>query len=93
MELGKHSETNVKIKKLNDIIADKNKELESLKNNISDLLQKIRDTNEQNDYNDPSVKKRKISELCTEKIYELRNDLFINNQKKEPSISDQTKNR
>lgn len=47
------------------------KEMKDIKFSVSDVLLQIRNINESNNYSDPSVKKRKISELCTDTRYEL----------------------
>ena len=49
----------------------KEKEIKDIKFSVSDVLLQIRNINESNNYSDPSVKKRKISELCTDTRYEL----------------------
>lgn len=67
----KHSEEAQKIKQLENTIVLKEKEIKDVKNSIANILQSIRNINESNDYGDLSVKKRKISELCTDTIYEL----------------------
>lgn len=67
----KHSEEAQKIKQLENTIKLKEKEIKDVKNSIANILQSIRNINESNDYGDLSVKKRKISELCTDTIYEL----------------------
>lgn len=69
--LGKHTEESVKIKQLEETIELKNKEIKDIKYSLADILLKIRTINESNDCGDPSVKKRKISELCTDTRYEL----------------------
>lgn len=68
---GKRSQELIEIKRLKDTILQKEKEVKDIKFSVSDILMQIRDTNESNDYSDPSVKKRKISELCTDTIYQL----------------------
>lgn len=68
---GKHTEQALKIKQLEETISLKEKEIKYIKFSVSDVLLQIRNINEQNDYSDPSVKKRKISELCTDTRYEL----------------------
>lgn len=62
---GKHSEESLEIKQL------KEKEIKDIKFSIADILLTIRNINESNNYSDSSVKKRKISELCTDTRYEL----------------------
>jgi hypothetical protein len=68
---GKHSEESLEIKQLKETIALKEKEIKDIKFSIADILLTIRNINESNNYSDSSVKKRKISELCTDTRYEL----------------------
>ena len=69
--MGKHSENGQEINKLNKIIALRDEEIFNIKTSLAGVLQKIRDINECNDYSAPEVKTRRISELCTDTIYEL----------------------
>ncbi len=62
--LGKHSEKSIQIKNLKQ-------ELKEIKTDMSDVLNYIRAINESNSYSDESVKRRKISEICTDTIYKL----------------------
>ena len=55
------------IKRLSNIIERKDIEIQDIKTSLADILQQIRDINEI----DPEVKRRKISEMCTNTIYEL----------------------
>ena len=84
---GKHSEQALKNKELEKIIIEKDKVIFNMETEMSDVLQQIRQINESNECGDPSVKKRKISELCTDTIYKL----LV--KKNELSTSDQTENR
>lgn len=68
---GKHSEESLEIKQLKETIALKEKEIKDIKFSIADILLTIRNINESNNYSDSSVKKREISELCTDTRYEL----------------------
>ena len=69
--LGKHTDEGIKIKQLEETIQRKDKEIKDIKFSLADILLMIRNLNESNDYSDPSVKRRKISELCTDTRYEL----------------------
>lgn len=62
-----------KIKKLEDLVARKEQEIKDIKFSISNILLQIRNINENesNEYSDPIVKKRIISEFCTNTRYEL----------------------
>lgn len=83
MELGKHSETNLKIKDLENIISRKDREIKEIKYSLADVFKLIREINESNNYSDESVRKRKISELCTDTRYELLIDEIDEIYKKE----------
>lgn len=79
MAIGKHTNEGQKIKQLEEALKNKKKEMEFLKLKVSDIFLHIREINEMNPYSDPSVKRRKISELCTDARYEL---LFKENEEK-----------
>lgn len=57
--------------RLINIIKRRDREINDIKIYLADILQNIRDINESDKYVDPNVKKREISELCTNTIYEL----------------------
>lgn len=59
------------IKRLSSIIERKDIEIQDIKTSLADILQQIRDINESINEIDPEVKRRKISEMCTNTIYEL----------------------
>lgn len=87
--MGKHTEEAQKIKQLEETIAAKDKEIKDIKFSVADVLLQIRNLNESNNYADPSVKRRKISELCTDTRYELlidEIDSFYGNEKKKSKI-------
>lgn len=69
--MGKHSEKEQEIKRLNKIIALRDKEIFDIKTSLVDVFQRIRNMNECNAYSAPEVKQRRISEICTDTIYEL----------------------
>ena len=69
--MGKHSEKEQEIKRLNKIIALRDKEIFDIKTSLADVFQKIRTINENNDCSAPEIKRRRISEICTDTIYEL----------------------
>ena len=71
---GKHTPEGVKIRQLEETIKCKDKEIFDIKNSLADVLLRIKVLNESNAYGDPSVKRRKISELCTDTRYELLMD-------------------
>lgn len=82
---GKHTEEALKIKQLEETIKLRDKEIKDIKHSLADRLQEIRDLNEGNDCGDPTQRKRKISEMCTDTIYELRIDEIDEFYKKEKS--------
>ena len=59
------------IKRLSSIIERKDLEIQDIKTSLANILQQIRDINESVNEIDPEVKRRKISEMCTNTIYEL----------------------
>lgn len=69
--LGKHTNEAQRIKELETTIALRDKENKDIKLSVADILLQIRNINESNNYADESVKKRIISELCTDTRYEL----------------------
>lgn len=71
MMKGKHTDEALKIKQLEETIKAKDKEIKDVKYSVAEILLQIRNLNESNDYNDPSVRKRKISEICTNTRYQL----------------------
>ncbi len=96
---GKHSQEALRIKQLEKTILLKEREIEDIKFSVSNILLQIRNINESNNYSEPSVKRRKISEICIDTRYELLIDEIDSNYKKqktkimELSNSDQTENR
>ena len=68
---GKHTEEALTIKQLEETIKLRDKEIKDIKYSVSDVLLQIRELNESNNYGDPSIKKKKISELCTDTRYQL----------------------
>lgn len=81
--IGKHTEGAIKIKQLEETIRLKDQEIKDIKNSVADILLRIKIINESNSYGDPSIKKRKISELCTDTRYELLIDEIDEPYKKE----------
>lgn len=59
------------IKRLSSIIEKRDLEIQDIKTSLADILQQIRNINESVDEVDSDVKRRKISEMCTNTIYEL----------------------
>lgn len=79
---GKHSKENLYVKQLEETIKLKDREITDIKDSLADEFQKILIVNESNDYGNKESKERKISEICRDTIYELRKDLFIENDSK-----------
>lgn len=79
---GKHTPENIKIKELEETIHLRDKEIKDIKRSLVNVLQNIREINEANNYGDPSIKRRKISELCMDTQYELLIDEIENYYKK-----------
>lgn len=76
---GKHSKENLYIKQLEETINLKDREIADIKDSLANEFQKILTVNESNDYSNKEFKKRKISEICRDNVYELRKDLYIEN--------------
>lgn len=79
---GKHSKENLYVKQLEESIDLKDREIEDIKNSLADEFQKILIINESNNYDNKESKQRKISEICRDNVYELRKDLYIENDSK-----------
>lgn len=71
MSKGKHTNDAILIKRLKQELKQKNDEIFHLQTDFADILLEIRNLNESDNYSDESVKRRKISELCTDVRYEL----------------------
>lgn len=72
------------IKRLSNIIEKRDLEIQDIKTSLADILQQIRNINESLNEVDSDVKRREISEMCTNTIYELlvdeKNRTIITNQ-------------
>lgn len=89
MDFAKHTSEGQEIKRLEEVIALRDKEIHDIKYSLADILEEIRNLNEQNDYGQPEVKRRKISELCTNTRYEFLID-EIGILKNRTTIADQS---
>lgn len=69
--MGRYTKEGQEIKKLKETIALRDKEIKDIKYSLADVLSRIKAINESNTYSNPSIKTRKISELCTDTRYEL----------------------
>jgi len=80
--IGKHTKEGLKIKDLEETIERKDNEIKDVKLSVADVLEEIRKINESNDCSNENAKRRKISELCRDTIYQLRIDEFIDKKDK-----------
>ena len=69
------------IEQLKETIKLKDKEIKDIKYSVAEVLDQIKELNEGNQYNDPSMRRRKISEVCTDTKYELMLDELDKEQK------------
>lgn len=63
--IGKHTEEAQKIKQLEETVAAKDKEIKDIKFSLADILLRIRNLNESNDYGDSSVKGKSTNNKTT----------------------------
>ena len=71
MRFGKNTDAATEIKLLKQKLSQKERKITRLEMCFADILLEIRNLNESNNYPDESIKRRKISELCTDVRYEL----------------------
>jgi len=64
------------IQELQEVIKLRDKEIKDIKGSLADVLQLIRDLVQDVNSDNIEVKKRQISELATNTIYDLRRDLL-----------------
>lgn len=90
MKIGRYTDAGQRIKQLEKVIIEKNaiisrkdREIHNVKCSIADVLLQIRNFNESNTYSDPSLRRRKISEMCTDARYQLLVDEIDDFYKKE----------
>lgn len=69
--IAKHSTEGIIFKELQKENNDLKNKIKELTEEYAETLQKIREINECNEYGNPSVNKRKISEICTDTRYRL----------------------
>lgn len=74
---------------LEEVIKLRDKEIQDVKNSLADILQAIRDLTQEINQDNIDVKKRQISELATNTIYDLRRDL-LEDKIIEPSTTDES---
>ena len=78
MFLGKHSEVQQEINRLNKIIARKDKEIQETKMSLAGVFKDIEKLNTCNTANDPATR-RKITEIAKDTHYALMKDIAIEN--------------
>ena len=94
--LGKHSEEGQIIKRLQETIDLKDKEITDIKRECADQFKKIRDLcflNEYGGLNDKNAKLRKIHEIAADNFSALVKDLIISNTEETPKIIELPTNR
>jgi hypothetical protein len=64
------------LQELQEVIKLRDKEIKDIKSSLADVLQLIRDLVQDVNSDNIDVKKRQISELATNTIYDLRRDLL-----------------
>ena len=74
---------------LEEVIKLRDKEIQDIKSSLADILQAIRDLTQEINQDNIDVKKRQISELATDTIYDLRRDL-LEDKIIEPSTTDES---
>ena len=83
---GKHSDEYLGIKKLEETVKRKDKELYEIRQKLADVLQQIKELNECNNYGDPTVLRKKISEIYFEVIEKSKNKNKIISKRKRLAI-------
>ncbi|MBQ8042560.1 MAG: hypothetical protein IJ272_00205 [Clostridia bacterium] len=64
------------LQELQEVIKLRDREIKDIKSSLADVLQLIRDLVQDVNSDNIEVKKRQISELATNTIYDLRRDLL-----------------
>lgn len=64
------------LQELQEVIKLRDREIKNIKSSLADVLQLIRDLVQDVNSDNIEVKKRQISELATNTIYDLRRDLL-----------------
>ena len=75
---GKHSKEALEIKRLQELIDKKDKEIKDIKTECADQFKKIKDLCFINDYGDKNMKLRKIHEIASDNFSALVRDIIIN---------------
>lgn len=74
---GKHSKEGLEIKRLQELVELRDREIKNIKIECADQFKKIKDLCFINDYNDRSLKLRKIHEIASDNFSTLVKDIVI----------------
>lgn len=83
---GKHSSETLEIKKLQELIKRKDKEIKDIKTECAEQFKMIKDLCFINNYNDKNIKLRKIHEIASDNFSALLKDIIINETDKDTKI-------
>lgn len=75
---GKHSKEALEIKRLEELVELRDKEIKDIKVYCADQFKKIRDLCFINEYGDRNMKLRKIHEIASDNFSQLVTDIVIN---------------
>lgn len=75
---GKHSKEALELKRLQELVERKDKEIKDIKTECADQFKKIKDLCFINEYNDRNLKLRKIHEIASDNFSALVRDIVIN---------------
>lgn len=75
---GKHSREAVENKKLQEIIARRDKEIKDIKTECAEQFKMIKDLCFINEYNNKNIKLKKIYEIASDNFSALVKDIYIN---------------
>lgn len=83
---GKHSSEALEIKKLQELIKRKDKEIKDIKTECAEQFKMIKDLCFINNYNDKNIKLRKIHEIASGNFSALLKDIIINETDEDTKI-------
>jgi hypothetical protein len=83
---GKHSSEALEIKKLQELIKRKDKEIKDIKTECAEQFKMIKDLCFINNYNDKNIKLRKIHEIASDNFSALLKDIIINETDEDTKI-------
>ena len=75
---GKHSKEALELKRLQELVERKDKEIKDIRTECADQFKKIKDLCFINEYNDRNLKLRKIHEIASDNFSALVRDIVIN---------------